>query len=273
MSDTKRPIITLTTDFGTRNPYVAAMKGILLRECPDGNIVDICHEVPPHQILHAAYVLANAAPFFPEGTIHMAVVDPGVGTDRSILVGQFGGQLFIFPDNGVITLVQNVLPLEGLVSVRDYGFLGDRDVSPTFHGRDVFAPLAAAISNGLRITELGPTPPTYKLLDLSEPVWTGSVLRGKVVYVDRFGNLVTSITETQIRQRFLSGGELQITCNGLKVSGLKTTYASAALGEPLALIDSMGYLELAVNLGRACDEFDARPGMDVELAQLHFLEG
>ena len=273
MSDTKRPIITLTTDFGTRDPYVAAMKGILLRECPDGNIVDICHEVPPHQILHAAYVLANAAPFFPEGTIHMAVVDPGVGTDRSILVGQFGGQLFIFPDNGVITLVQNVLPLEGLVSVRDYGFLGDRDVSPTFHGRDVFAPLAAAISNGLRITELGPTPPTYKLLDLSEPVWTGSVLRGKVVYVDRFGNLVTSITETQIRQRFLSGGELQITCNGLKVSGLKTTYASAALGEPLALIDSMGYLELAVNLGRACDEFDARPGMDVELAQLHFLEG
>ncbi|MBT7171344.1 MAG: SAM-dependent chlorinase/fluorinase, partial [Phycisphaerales bacterium] len=220
-----------------------------------------------------AYVLAHAAPYFPEGSIHVVVVDPGVGTDRSILVGQFGGQLFIFPDNGVITIIRKMLPLEGLVSVRDYKFLGDREVSPTFHGRDVFAPLAAAVSNGLRISDLGPTPPTYKLLDLPEPIWAGGTLVGKVVYVDRFGNLITSINERHIRERFLPHGEFQISCNGHKVSGLKTTYGQAGLGEPLALIDSMGDLELAVNLGRACDEFDARPGMTVEVAQLHFLEG
>ena len=150
-----RPLVTLTTDFGLADPYAAAMKGVILHCCPEAQIVDISHQVPSHNILSGAFVLANAAPFFPPNTVHVVVVDPGVGTDRAILVAQFGDQLYVFPDNGIITFIKDAYPLQNMVEVKHFDLLGIESPSGTFHGRDVFAPLVGYIFSGKPISRLG----------------------------------------------------------------------------------------------------------------------
>ncbi|MHC4294610.1 MAG: SAM hydrolase/SAM-dependent halogenase family protein, partial [Planctomycetota bacterium] len=161
----KRAIVTLLTDFGTADPYVAAMKGILLTAAPEAQIVDISHEVPPQDILRGGMVLAQVAQYYPPETLHLIVVDPGVGTERRILAGRFGGQRFLFPDNGIITFVAQSTPLDELVVVRNTKYLPVRQPSQTFHGRDIFAPLAGHLLSGVQLDKLGPRPDTYKMLD------------------------------------------------------------------------------------------------------------
>lgn len=253
----RQMIATLLTDFGTRDPYAAAMKGVLLGVCPDARIIDISHDVEPHDIQGAAFVLAQAAPCFPPGTVHVVVVDPGVGTSREILAARLGGQYFVFPDNGVITFVQEVLPMEEIAIVRDRRFFRTDAPSATFHGRDILAPVAGHILRGLDIRRLGQRPQTYKLLDLPAVREEPDELLGEVRYVDRFGNLVTNITAAMIRRRWDAPERSRVRCGQRDIGPLRGAYAAGEAGEPLAVVNSMGLLEIAVREGRAADVLQA----------------
>lgn len=261
----RQMIATLLTDFGTRDPYVAAMKGVMIGLCPDVHLVDITHDVPPHDVLAAAFVLAQAAPSFPMGTVHLVVVDPDVGTGREILAARFGGQVFVFPDNGVITLVAGSMPLEQIVIVRDKRYFATSDPSGTFHGRDILAPVAVRILMGLDLRRLGPQPDKYKLLDLPPVAEPPGELAGQVVYVDHFGNVITNLTEAAIRHRWAVPDRLHVLCQGKDCGPLRGTYGTVAAGEPLALINSMGLLEIAVNHDQASRVLGAQVGTPVRV--------
>lgn len=259
----KSRLVTLLTDFGTRDPYVAAMKGAILRVCPAAQIVDISHDVPAQDVLAGAFVLAQATPFFPPETLHVVVVDPGVGTSRSILAARLDGQLFLFPDNGIITFVAQALPMEAIVAVRNIKALRPGPESMTFHGRDIFAPVAGRILNGMSIADLGPQPGTYKLLDLPAPVEQVDWIIGQVIYVDHFGNLISNIPQELIVGRREDMQQAVVMCGRRDVGTLRQTYDDVAEGEAAALFNSMKLLEIAVNCGRACDVFGADVGTEI----------
>ena len=257
-------IATLLTDFGTAGPFVAAMKGVILQVCPRARIIDISHDIPPHDLLAGALVLARSVPHFPPDTVHLAVVDPGVGTNRAILVGRYGRQTVIFPDNGIISLVERVLPLQDIRICRNLQPL-PRFVSSTFHGRDIMAPLVGDILNGLNISTLGPRPATYKLFDLPTPSVEENRITGQVMYVDRFGNLTTNISGELARQ---IGGRLETvttTCNAKDAGPLVKTYGFVEPDRPLVVFNSTDMIEIAVNQGRADELFDARVGTPVSM--------
>ena len=273
-------LVTLLTDFGTSSPYVAAMKGVILRACATAQIVDLCHHVPAHDVLAGAFILGQAAPYFPPETLHVVVVDPGVGTDRAILAGRFGGQTFCFPDNGVITLIAEAMPLEEIACVQEAAGIAasqepagsalpaaaPQGVSPTFHGRDIFAPLAGRLLNGQPIGELGPPPQTYKLLEIPRPRQVGEGIVGQVIFVDGFGNLVSNIPAGLIDERGLQAEDAEVYCGATPVGRIRLTYGSVPVGRPLAVANSMGLVEIAVNQGRACEAFSAGVGAQVRLA-------
>ncbi|MFW6336507.1 MAG: SAM hydrolase/SAM-dependent halogenase family protein, partial [Phycisphaeraceae bacterium] len=219
--------------------------------------------IPPHDTLAAAFVLAQTAPYFPEGTLHVAVVDPGVGTERAILAARLGGQAFLLPDNGVLTFLAEALPLESMVIVRNLKYLPAAEPSMTFHGRDVFAPIAGAILNGEDIHDLGPQPDRYKMLDVKAPRKEGEALAGEVIYVDRFGNLITNISESLVNDTFHEIENLLVRCNGETIGNLQASYGHVQIGQPLALFNSMGLLEIAVNRQRACDVLGIGVGTEV----------
>jgi len=247
----KQMVATLLTDFGLRDPYVAAMKGVILSGCERVQLVDISHEVPPQDIFGAALILGEAAKHFPPGTLHVVVVDPGVGTDRRILAARYGGQRFLAPDNGVLTRVDATMPLEEIVVVRNTRYLPAAAASMTFHGRDIFAPVAAHILNGLDIRRLGPQPETYKLLEIPQPGATEGRIDGEIIYVDGFGNLVSNIPAALVAEHFDDPEQVDVTCGGQAVGCIRGTYGFVEPGERLALFNSMRLLEVAVNQGRA----------------------
>lgn len=261
----KRKLVTLLTDFGREGPYVAAMKGVLLSGCPDARIVDISHEVPVHDVLAAGLVLAHTAPWFPPGTLHVVVVDPTVGTDRQLLYARFGGRQFLFPDNGVISLVAASMPLEMIRACRNAEHVPSAPASSTFHGRDVFAPLAARLLEGLDPRLLGPTPQTYKMLDTPQLREEPDRIVGQVLYVDHFGNLVSNISADRISRRWQDPDRTVVFCAGSEVGTPVVSYGYVEPGRPLALINSMGLLEVAVNQGRACDLLSAGVGDEVSI--------
>jgi len=261
-------IVTLTTDFGTADPYVAAMKGVILTACPSASIVDISHGVPPQDVLSGAVVLAEAAAYFPAGTLHVVVVDPGVGTERSILIARFGEQHFLFPDNGVITLIAQRLPLKAIFSVRNARYLPAREPSRTFHGRDVFAPVAGLVLNGLDISKLGPQPDRYKLLDVPTVRQEPDRLVGSVIYADRFGNLISNIRESQVCGCFPAMERVRVYCGGTEIGPLVGAYGFAEEGQPLALFNSMGALEIAVNKGSAREVLGLDVGAEVNVVDV-----
>ncbi|HUU59160.1 MAG TPA: SAM-dependent chlorinase/fluorinase [Phycisphaerae bacterium] len=261
----KSLLVTLLTDFGTQDPYVAAMKGTILSICPRAQIVDLCHGVPAHDILAGAFILTECAPTFPADTLHVVVVDPGVGTRRRILFGQFGAQQYLFPDNGIITLIAQRYPLRAMVTVRNVDFVPPEDVSATFHGRDLFAPVAAHLLRGLDFHQLGPQPQSYKLIEIPQSQMHGEALLGQVIYIDRFGNLVTNIPADMVHAQWPSLDRLRVSCTGRDIGAVQGTYGFAKEGELVALFNSMGLLEVAVNQGRACDELGARLGTEVRV--------
>jgi hypothetical protein len=265
------PLVTLTTDFGLSDPYVAAMKGVILQLSPMARLVDLTHDLPPHDIMAGAFALVSAVPYFPPETIHVVVVDPGVGTERSILIGKFAGQYFVFPDNGIITFVKEAFSLEGLVVLRNTQILPRMNISSTFHGRDIFAPIAGALASGVPMNEFGPTPPRYKLLDLPVASEEGDQIVGQVLYVDRFGNLITNINEPMVRRRWRNPSAARVMLNQLQAGQVVTTYADVEPGTPLVLFNSLGLLEIAVNQGRACDVFRAGFGDSVVLAEKNLI--
>lgn len=263
----RQRIVTLLTDFSSADPYVAEMKGVILSIAPGAALVDISHEIPAGDVMASAFVLRQALPYFPEGTVHCAVVDPGVGTERRILAARYAGQTVVFPDNGLITFVDRDQPLEQIVAVRNEQFFL-RSLSTTFHGRDIMAPVAAHIARGLSLERLGPAPETFKLLDIPPPCEdTDGSLVGQVLYVDTFGNLVSSVSASQLD--VVPGDRIgpEVFCGDQPVGPLQVTYASAKRGEALALINSMSLVEVAVNGGRACDVLSAGVGTAIRVSK------
>ncbi len=249
----KRKIITLLTDFGTRDGYVAAIKGVLLARGGDVYVVDITHEIPPGDISAAGFVLNQVFDDFPPGTVHVAVVDPGVGTDRRILAARYASRTVVAPDNGLVSFVDERLPMEAMASVRNESYFLQGREGSTFDGRDVMAPVAAAISGGTNLARLGPVPERYTLLDLPQAEWDKRSLTGEVVYIDSFGNCMSNISRPLVTQCLPRMANVGVWANGRAVGPLQVAFAHVDPGEPLALLNSVGVVEVAVNGGHAAN--------------------
>ncbi len=245
----ERPVIALLTDFGTEDPYVGIMKGVILGINPSVSLVDITHEIPPGRILQGASILDESFSFFPKGTIFLAVVDPGVGTKRRPIAAVHHDYIFVGPDNGLFyPVLLRLGPYKAYHLTATKYFLPS--VSNTFHGRDVFAPVSAHLSLGLNPRELGPEITDLAELELPPVREEAGTLLGQVVRIDRFGNLITNI-DAETLKHFLRGREAEIKVGKLLLKRIKKTYGDVPKGEPLAIIGSSGCLEISVNGGEA----------------------
>jgi len=260
--DSRMPIITLTTDYGTQDGYVGALKGAILSVAPTVRIVDITHEIEPYSVLHGALVLKQVWPWFPPGTVHLCVVDPGVGTSRGVLVASFGERFVVAPDNGLLTLVARSESCDAMYFAANPKFFHE-SVSPTFHGRDVLAPIAAHLANGISIAEFGPRTERMTRLELPEPLVSPTLIRGHVLHVDRFGTLVTNVDGTVLRSPTSDSEPWVVVVDGVEIGAIRTTFGDVEPGNPVALIGSSGFLEIAVNQGRAVDRFGRSPSIEV----------
>ncbi len=273
-------IVTLTTDFGLADPYVGAMKGVMLSIVPHAHLVDITHQIPPQGVRQTAFVLYAVWPFFPPRTVHLVVVDPGVGTQRRPIAGQTAHGFFVGPDNGVFSYVMAQEPVSSLVELVDPQYRL-APVSQTFHGRDIFAPAAAHLAAGVPLHRLGPAvsdPVTFAPPALS--VSPGQV-RGEVIYIDHFGNAITSIGRLSwegdllsLQPAFAEDGpsgtripapQAYVSAGGQELRGVRRTYGEVDAGEVLALVGSTGHLELAVREGSGADALGLQSGDAVEL--------
>jgi S-adenosylmethionine hydrolase len=254
------PIITLTTDLGLTDAYVAEMKGVILSINPEAKLVDICHTIKPQNIIQAAFVLSRAYPFFPQGTIHVVVVDPGVGTERRAIILRTKSASFVAPDNGVLSyVIGQSSAWEAVAITRPQ--LWRPTVSPTFHGRDIFAPVAARLSLGLPIADFGEVITSVTTLPLPQPhqAADGSII-GHVIHIDSFGNLITNINSDGLPE---GKRALTIKVGGQLIPGLSRTYAEGK--GLLALIGSDGYVEIAVKEGNASAVLSAKVGDEVRI--------
>lgn len=246
-----RPVIALLSDFGSRDHYVATMKGVILGICPDVTLVDITHEIAPHDVLEGALQLAAAARYFPAGTIFVAVVDPGVGSRRRGIAIDTGDYRFVGPDNGLFTQVLTEMPAKKAVELTERRY-GRPTVSRTFEGRDRFAPAAAWLAKGIQLPALGRTAADLHRLDIPVPVVGETSIRGAVLRIDRFGNLVTNV-DRKAFERFAGGRSVQVSAGGTSVARLVATYAEIQPGEVCVLFGSTDHLEVAANSGSAAN--------------------
>lgn len=240
-------VVTLLTDFGIQDEYVGVLKGVIISINPAVTIIDVTHGIAPQDVVAAAYALKAAYSFFPKGSIHLAVVDPGVGTQRDIVAVRSDGHIFLAPDNGLLAPILNEHSPEEAHRVENEDFFRF-PVSRTFHGRDVFAPVAAHLSQGLPLKALGPAldPGRLRLLDVREPwIDDSGVIEGQIVSVDRFGNLVTNIGSDHLSA--IQSGQTEVHVGGKVILGLVDAYAHGIRGEPLAIIGGRGCLEIAVD--------------------------
>ena len=256
-------LITLLTDFGLQDPYVGMMKGVMLAVNPDARIIDISHHVKAGSITRAAGIIRETYPYFPEGTVHITVVDPGVGGKRRAIILMAQSHLFVGPDNGIFWPIINLHQDIKIIHITETKYFL-ADVSDTFHGRDIFAPVAAHLSKGADPFEMGPAISDPVKLQLPAPHQEGGTLYGRVVSVDHFGNLITNIHRKEI-EGFAGGGTLVIRLEDLIIEGMRGTYAECGKGEILSLFGSSDYLEIAVNLGRASDRLGLDEGAIIGL--------
>ena len=259
------PVVTLLTDFGLVDPFVAMMKGVMLGINPALQVVDLCHSVQRQNVRQAAFMLMTSCGYFPRGTIHVAVVDPGVGTGRRILACRTERFYFLAPDNGLLgPVLEREHPCQ-CVDVSNTEYFLDH-VSRTFHGRDIFAPVAAHLSLGVPLEGLGEPVWPAELLHFAKPRrQDGETVVGEVLYTDRFGNLVTNLHEDDTKQVAGEDGSVHITVGGTTLEGLSLSYAAERPGILLALVGSTGFLEVAVNLGSAQEFLGVDIGAPVEL--------
>lgn len=244
-------IITLATDFGLTDPYAAMMKGVILSINPDAQLVDISHQIKAGSILQAAGIILETFHYFPKGTVHMVVVDPGVGGPRRLMGLEAGNHLFVGPDNGIFwPLIRKFKRANAIHLTESRYFLSK--VSRTFHGREIFSPVAAYLSLGIALEEMGTPLGEPTKLELPEPRENGGILCGQIIRVDNFGNLITNISVKTLGQ-FLKMASPLIEVGNLTVNKLSHVYSDSDEGEPLALINSSDWLEIAVNLGRASE--------------------
>jgi S-adenosylmethionine hydrolase len=254
-------MITITTDFGLKDPYVAEMKGVILSINPKALIVDVTHDVEKFNIRMGAFMLASAAPYFPKGTINIAVIDPGVGTKRRAIIVQTKKGLFVGPDNGVLMLAAQTQSIEHIYELTNPKYMLP-DISNTFHGRDIFAPAAAHLSKGTEPSEFGPeitdaTRPTFTAVDHKD-----GILIGEILHVDGFGNLITNLNQ----QTILQAKKVKINLHHVSLQlELAKTYAQAKPQEPLALIGSHGFLEIALNQANFAEKHRVKAGDRIEV--------
>lgn len=293
MTMRRQRVITLLTDFGYQDAYVGIMKGVIAGINPLASIIDICHNVPPQDIFSGAYLLYTAYKYFPKDTIHVAIVDPGVGSKRDIICIKTKDYFFLVPNNGLLSsIVQEEKP-KGIFRVTNNKYFLPT-TSDTFHGRDVFAPVAAHLSLGIKPQLFGIKINQLALLDIPKPTSkkTG-LLEGQIIYIDRFGNLITNIKREHIAQYSLnqtqnkdqwsedrsqtsdtlkktSKKKIPLPCNTIettigkkKITGLYKTYTDAKPGEPLVLVGSAGFLEVSVNQGNAREYFTVDKGSKI----------
>lgn len=257
-----RPVVALLSDFGQRDQYVAAMKGVLLEALPDTHVIDISHDVTPGDVVEGAWILAAAWRDLPQGTVVVAVVDPGVGSERRPIGIRIRGRTAVGPDNGLLELVsrdpgdaRDAMAVE--LTVRA---LWRHPVSPVFHGRDIFVPIAAALAAGTALREVGDAIDSIIPLPIARPGRTAEGLIGHVIHVDRFGNVVTDIPREMLPKTPFTVG-----AGNALVTRTVQYYKQASEGEVVMLVNSAGHLELAMNGQRAADEIHVRRGDAVEL--------
>lgn len=260
----RKPLITLTTDFGLRDPYVAEMKAVILSICPNVQIIDITHQIEKFNIRMGAYALACAAPYFPKGTIHVAVVDPGVGTKRRPLIIEAEKDFFIGPDNGVLALATKTQGIKRAYEISNRKFMLPH-ISNTFHGRDIFAPAAAQIANGAKPSELGPEVKEILIPEFARLNKKKNAVIGEVLHVDSFGNIITNFGEKELK---LMGVDdvvnIKIKDRLLELKLCKA-YAEVPPKKPLAIMGSHNFLEISINLGNAAEKFKAKAGDKITL--------
>jgi S-adenosyl-L-methionine hydrolase (adenosine-forming) len=260
------PLLTLTTDFGDASPYVAAMKGVILGFNPSVRLLDLSHQIPPQDVRYADCFLTSAVPYFPPGTLHVVVVDPGVGSDRAVLYAEVAGQRILAPDNGCLsTLFANSGPPTIVRHAREPRFWRPV-VSATFHGRDIFAPVAGHLSLGLDPTELGPAVTEWVRLEIPAPRAIMNGIVGEVLFVDSFGNLRSNIPADLVIQR---PDRLLVGKHWFKRFAWVRTYAEAKPGALAALISSDDKLEVAVIHGNAARRLHARVGTPLGVGFAH----
>jgi S-adenosyl-L-methionine hydrolase (adenosine-forming) len=255
-------IITLTTDFGIGGHYVAAVKGVLIEMAPGVQIVDVCHTISPQNVLEGGFVLANIVDVFPAGTVHLAVIDPGVGTDRHLMAFSVARQWFVLPDNGLITGVTRSRPPDEIREITSPA-IRRAVVSATFHGRDILAPAAAHLALGRSPADLGPTRSKFITLRNFEPSADEYGYVGEVIFKDTFGNLITNIHADRLDGAGADSWQVEIA--GERIQGILHTYGERPPGTLVALVGSSGWVEVAVVNGDAGRLLTAGPGTTVRL--------
>ena len=256
----KQSIITLITDFGLQDGYVGVMKGAMANINLSANVIDISNNIEPQNIFHAAYVLNSSYTYFPKGTIHVVVVDPGVGSDRTILCLQTDDYLFLAPDNGVLSFVTAKEESSSIREVTNGTFFLPI-ISNTFHGRDIFAPVAAHLSKGINYKELGERVEKINQIDLPKPILSpDGELTAEIIYVDSFGNLITNVNREIIDRMKIDLERVSITMGRRRINGICSSYTDVGDNEALAIFGSSGYLEISVNLGSAGDVLKLKKG-------------
>ncbi|MDF5711175.1 MAG: SAM-dependent chlorinase/fluorinase [Nostoc sp. S4] len=243
----QQPVVTLLSDFGDRDVYVGVIKGVIAQINSQITVVDLTHKIPPQDIAAARFSLMNAYPYFPVGTVHVAVVDPGVGSKRRAIAVEFAQGFLVGPDNGIFSGVLSQSPAIAVVELTNLNYWRTAQPSKTFHGRDIFAPVGANLASGVPLNQLGQEIDKASLvkLDIEECKQTTTGVVGCIQYIDRFGNLVSNIPGS-----YVEGKTWCVQAAGLSIPGCET-YSNVKLGEAIALVGSHGWVEIAINSGNA----------------------
>jgi S-adenosyl-L-methionine hydrolase (adenosine-forming) len=255
-------IITLTTDFGLQDHYVSAMKGVILGIAPDVRFVDVSHQIPPQDIMAAAWVVRNASMCFPPGTVHLVVVDPGVGTSRDPVALRIKDQVFVGPDNGIFSLIADEFDYRAWKLTNKKYWAGRQ--SNTFHGRDLFSPVAAHLANGVELSKMGERITNLVTYRWAVPITDSDGIQGWIIHIDRFGNLISNIPEEMIRDS-IGGSRFRIYVGNTILDEIVNTFGSVHDGEPAAYIGSSGTLEIAINKGNAQEMLGVQKGAQISI--------
>lgn len=265
MPGAKTPIITLLTDYGTKDHFVAAIKGVILSIAPQAQVIDITHDVPPHDVLEAGFIIRSCYSNFPTRTIHVVVVDPTVGSSRKPIIVATDDYYYVAPDNGVLSFIYDIDPVSTVVEISSEHLMLPQ-VSNTFHGRDIFAPAAAWLARGTDILNFGDVVTEYAHIPLPKAKMVGDALvKGTIIHVDRFGNLITNISreEYEAARQKVPGNVFKVLVAKQEIAGLKEYYAEAQKGDVIALFGSSNLLEIAQSQGSAARTLGVARGTEI----------
>lgn len=261
-------LITLTTDFTERDGYVGVMKGVIAGIAPQARIIDLSHEVPAQDVFAGALLLKRSLPYFPADTVHVVVIDPGVGTTRRGIAARLGDQYFVGPDNGLITFLHRDCAQNGsaiVIHTLENPQYRLADVSRTFHGRDIFAPAGAHLAAGAPLESFGVVVKDPVLLDIKEPLKSKGGLTGEIIHVDAFGNLASNICAEHFGERLAHPEKIHIILRNVKIEGIVSTFGEGSPGDLVAVIDSFGYLSVCVVNGSAAEKTGFQAGEELRI--------